>query len=48
MQIQVEDDVVRVELKQHDYRTVEIQLRDAAGEIIEMTLDYSEEGTRWL
>ncbi len=47
VQISVENGFVRVELKQHDYRTVEIQLRDAEGEIIEMTLDYSEEGTQW-
>ncbi|MBR6097072.1 MAG: hypothetical protein IKP82_09095 [Oscillospiraceae bacterium] len=47
VQISVENSFVRVELKQHDYRTVEIRLRDAAGEIVEMTLDYSEEGTRW-
>lgn len=47
VQISVENSFVRVELKQHDYRTVEIRLRDAAGEIVELTLDYSEEGTRW-
>lgn len=47
VQISVENSFVRVELKQHDYRTVEIRLRDAAGEIVEMTLDYSEEGTQW-
>ncbi len=46
--VTVDDDVVRVELKNKDYRRVDLRLRDSEGRTVTMTLDYSEEEISWL
>lgn len=45
--VTVDGEYIRVELKQNDYRTVPIRLKDAEGEVVEVILDYSEQGVYW-